>query len=300
MILVSVPRIKKRGEGEFLDNVDLTKYDEVNNKMDSTTVEYVRKLGLLNPRLSIASFEKKQSVFYNSNPFLNLRPAQLGVLLFQMKDIIEKIKAMISDLETRKVLLINDFNPNLESLEKINTQMKQATSSLSKYASKFIDFGKSKIGDKEVAMVVAEFRALCLEDRIFCQMLGKSLMPRAEYDKKFPNDMISKYETYQNLLGSINKNEPGLKKYYNYMAFMREKDEKARSNRYLIRLFEKEYIDSPILATPNYQKGVNTKLDMSRYYAYLSLTTELPITDQDISRICEYVKNRDKSHKEER
>jgi hypothetical protein len=281
-----------------MENVDLTKYDEINNKMDFASMEYIRERGLLNPRNSLTSYQKKYFEYENSDPFGNIRSAQLGVLLFQMKDIIEKIKAMISDLETQKVLLKNDFNPNQETIEKINSKIDRAKKDLSKYVSKFVEFSETKIGNKEVAMMVAELRANCIEDRIFCRMIGKSLMPSVEFDKTFPNDIVSKYETYQNLLGSINKSEPGLKQYYDYMTFMREKDDKARSNRYIIRLLEKTYTDNPILATPNYQKGVNTKLDMSRYRAYLSLITELPIKDNDIDRVCEFVKNREKAKKD--
>lgn len=262
--------------------VDLNEFNNINKKIDNAAMEYIRKRGLLNPKNSLATYKEMFSEYSRHDYLNNYRAMQFGILHHQMKSMIEDLSAKISELETQKVLLENDLAPNSDAIKKIDDKLGQAQELLSISVARFEKFSKTKVEDKEVGEIVARYKAHCLEDRIYSRTINKKMMPSVYISDEFPSNMISKYQEYQNQFDNINKNEKGLKKYFNYMQFLREKDDKARSNWYLVRQFEKAYAGSPILENPSYQKGKNTKLDMSRYYAYLRLTTDLPMKDYEI------------------
>ena len=271
--------------------IDFSKYDEINKELNDNVMERVRQSGMLRPDNTMAFYRDSRDDFSRQELLFDKRQIQFGILFHQMKSMIEEGKSNISDLESYKVLLENDDEIDQEAIQRAENNINKAKELLAVALARFEKFSETQVDGREVLSYIAEFKANCIIDNIYSAILHDGNFTASQYiGSSFPNDIASKYSRYQELLGRINKKDPGLKKYYEYMAFMREKDEKAYTNRFWIRQFEKAYAGSYILATPNYQKGKNTILDMSRYQAFHELCLDLPMNLPDIQ---EFIK---KSH----
>ena len=67
--------------------IDFTKYDEVNKRIDDAIMAFVRQHGLLNPNQSVGSNKRMFEAFARQFPFNNDKEMQFGILYHQMKNI---------------------------------------------------------------------------------------------------------------------------------------------------------------------------------------------------------------------
>lgn len=283
-----------------MPELDSEEFDRINNEINKKIMQHVRESHLLDAKNTKSTYQKRAEEFDRESKYSDVSLLQLSIAFQQMKDLILSLKEKITELDAEFLVVSSQMEPNVNRLRELENKRDAANELLKIALNRFSTFSKSKFRNMEVASCVANFKSLIVENNIIERATGTSRPFLRLYSTEAPG-MIDLYKEYQQMVSSVDYNSHGLAKYRDYMSFMLSRDSNGVSNRRKIREYERAYAGDIVLANPNYKKGKNTLLDMSRHDAYRDLGIDLPIKEFEINKfVKENIEARDEKGEQDR
>lgn len=263
--------------------MNLEEYNNQKNQINSFARAFVEKEGLMDMSTPQVSFRRRQYEYTMPDEDA-IRYMNIVVPYYQMVNIIDSLETEKRILESAKLsaMFPDSGKPNSKALSNIQKQEERINEKLKVALDRFEFISKQRIGGLDVPKHVARFKALTTANMIVGKVNNNYIEPIPAELKGVNNSFCEMYETYQKLLMAIDQKEPGIKKYFNYMSFLREKDSNGVTNRKKIRQFEREHEGNALIANPYYRKHQTPMFDMSRLRAYKTAIHDLPFSEFEI------------------
>lgn len=251
--------------------LNLEEYEEINGTINNKVKEYIDVKGLLNPATPMSKYKKMYKELDIDNDTIII---QLCTKFYQLKNIIDSLITKRRELSAN--ILINDDEK--ENSSDKTKELQQLNDLINNAIKKYIEFSNKMFEGKSIMQIVGAYKAKLLEAKILSKMNNSSL----NFLPVYPLNSLSTYEKYQEYRENMDISKVGLTRHFEYMKFMREKDETGFTNRQKIRALEEKYCDDALLKNTS-TRAHKTLLDISKYRALESLEYDMPINEQEIN-----------------